>query len=125
MFMFLLFLILIGVPLLEIYVVIEVGRAIGVIPTLALLILDALLGTMLMRSQGRAVWRSARETIGSGRVPGRELMDGALVIAGGALLIAPGFITDALGALLLIPLTRAPIRRLVLRRLTHTTVRRL
>jgi UPF0716 protein FxsA len=119
MFMVLLFLILVGVPLLEIYVVIEVGRAIGVIPTLALLILDAMLGTALMRSQGRAVWRSARETVMAGRAPGREIMDGALVIAGGALLIAPGFITDLLGALLLLPPTRAPIRRLVVRRFTR------
>jgi UPF0716 protein FxsA len=125
MFMILLFLILVGVPLLEIYVVIEVGRAIGVIPTLALLILDAMLGTALMRSQGRAVWRSARETLRAGRAPGREILDGALVIAGGALLIAPGFITDFLGALLLLPPTRAPIRRLVIRRFAHTTVRRL
>jgi UPF0716 protein FxsA len=119
----LLFVLLIGVPVLEIYVVIEVGRAIGVPATLALLILDALLGTILMRSQGRAVWRSARASITAGRVPGREILDGALVIAGGALLIAPGFITDVLGALLLLPLTRAPIRRAVVRRLTR--VRRL
>jgi UPF0716 protein FxsA len=119
----LLFVLLIGVPLLEIYVVIEVGRAIGVLDTLALLILDALLGTILMRSQGRAVWRSARQTLAAGRAPGREILDGALVIVGGAFLIAPGFITDILGALLLIPLTRAPIRRLVVRRFTQ--VRRL
>jgi UPF0716 protein FxsA len=116
----LLFLALIGVPLLEIYVVIEVGRAIGVPATLALLILDALLGTILMRSQGRAVWRRARETLRAGRVPGREALDGALVIVGGALLIAPGFITDALGALLLLPLTRRPIGRMAVRRLTRS-----
>jgi UPF0716 protein FxsA len=116
----LLFLALVGVPLLEIYVVIEVGRAIGVPATLALLILDALLGTILMRSQGRAVWRRARETLRAGRVPGREALDGALVIVGGALLIAPGFITDALGALLLVPLTRRPIGRMVVRRLTRS-----
>lgn len=121
--MALLFLLLIGVPLLEIYVVIEVGRAIGVVATLALLILDALLGTVLMRSQGHAVWRSARETVMAGRVPGREILDGALVIAGGALLIAPGFITDALGALLLLPPTRAPLRRFVVRRLTRSRLR--
>ena len=118
MFPLLLFLVLVGVPLLEIWVVIEVGRAIGVVPTLALLLLDALLGTILMRSQGRAVWRSARQTLSEGRAPGREILDGAFVIAGGALLIAPGFITDILGALLLLPVTRPPIRRRLLRRLT-------
>jgi UPF0716 protein FxsA len=123
MYVALLFLALVGVPLLEIYVVIEVGRAIGVPATLALLILDALLGTVLMRSQSRAVWRRARETLRAGGVPGREVLDGALVIAGGALLIAPGFITDVLGALLLLPLTRRPIGGMVVRRLTPPATR--
>jgi UPF0716 protein FxsA len=79
-------------------------------------VLDALLGTILMRSQGRAVWRSARETLRAGRAPGQEILDGAFVIAGGALLIAPGFITDILGALLVLPFTRAPLRRRLVRR---------
>jgi UPF0716 protein FxsA len=114
-----LFVLLIGVPLLEIYVVIEVGRAIGVPATLALLVLDALLGTILMRSQGRAVWRRARSSLLAGQIPAREVLDGALVIVGGALLIAPGFITDALGALLLIPVTRRPIGRMVVRRIVR------
>jgi UPF0716 protein FxsA len=116
MFVLILFVALIGVPLLEIYVVIEVSRAIGLAATLALLIFDAVIGTLLMRSQSRAVWRSARRALSQGRAPAREVLDGALVISGGALLIAPGFITDLLGALLLAPPTRAPIRRLVVRR---------
>jgi UPF0716 protein FxsA len=100
-------------------VVIQVADAIGLLPTLALLVLDAMIGTALMRSQSRAVWRAARQTLRSGGVPAREVLDGALIIAGGALLIAPGFITDLLGALLLIPATRAPIRRLVVARFTR------
>jgi len=113
--MLLLFLLvlLIGVPLLEIYVVIQVGEAIGVLPTLALLVLDAIAGAALMRSQGRAVFSKARQTLMAGRVPTREILDGALVIVGGALLIAPGFITDLLGALLLLPPSRARARGLV------------
>jgi UPF0716 protein FxsA len=114
-----LFVLLIAVPLLEIYLVIQIGQAIGVIPTLALLVLDAMLGTLLMRSQSRAVWRRARQALRSGRAPGREVLDGALIIAGGALLIAPGFLTDLLGALLLLPPSRAVIRRLIVRRFTH------
>jgi UPF0716 protein FxsA len=113
MLFLILFVALIGIPVLEIYVVIQVGEAIGVLPTLALLVLDALAGAALMRSQGRAVWSKARQTLAAGRAPTREILDGALVIAGGALLIAPGFITDLLGALLLLPPTRAVARRLV------------
>jgi UPF0716 protein FxsA len=120
MFFLIVFVALIGIPLLEIYVVIEVSRAIGLVATLALLILDAMIGTMLVRSQSRAVWRRARQTLRQGRAPAREVLDGALVIAGGALLIAPGFITDLLGALLLAPPTRAVIRRLVIARFTRT-----
>jgi UPF0716 protein FxsA len=119
MFLLILFVVLIGVPLLEIYVVIQVGQAIGVLPTLALLVLDAMIGSALMRSQGRAVWSNARKTLASGRAPTREILDGALVIAGGALLIAPGFITDALGALLLLPPSRARARGLVVRYFTR------
>ncbi|MGH2832076.1 MAG: FxsA family protein [Solirubrobacteraceae bacterium] len=118
MFFLIVFVALIGIPLLEIFVVIEVSRTIGLAATLALMILDAAIGTMLMRSQGRAVWASARRSLSQGRAPAREVLDGALVIVGGALLIAPGFITDLFGALLLAPPTRAPIRRLVVNRLS-------
>jgi UPF0716 protein FxsA len=121
MLFLILFIALIGIPLLEIYVVIQVGEAIGVLATLALLILDALAGAALMRSQGRAVWSQARRTLAAGRPPTREILDGALVIAGGALLIAPGFITDLLGALLLVPPTRAIARRLVVRHFMRKT----
>jgi UPF0716 protein FxsA len=114
-----LFALLIAVPLVEIYVVIQIGKAIGVIPTLALMVLDAMLGTWLMRSQSRAVWRRARQALSSGRAPAREVLDGALIIAGGALLIAPGFLTDVLGAALLIPPTRTLIGRLIVRRFTR------
>jgi len=106
----LLVLIFILVPIAEIYVIIQVGEAIGALPTVAILIADALVGSALWRSQGRAAWRRFNEATGAGRVPAREVLDGALVIFGGALLITPGFLTDVLGLLLLLPPTRAAIR---------------
>ena len=107
----LLFVLFVCVPLLELYVIIQVGEAIGILPTIALLLLDSILGTMLMRSQGRAAWRRFNEALSAGRPPAREVLDGALVIFGGAFLLAPGFITDGFGLLLLLPPTRALIRR--------------
>jgi UPF0716 protein FxsA len=102
---------LILIPLAEIYLIIKVGEAIGWAATLGLLVLDAMLGSLLMRSQGRAVWRAARSSLREGRLPAREVLDGALVMVGGAFLIAPGFLTDALGAVLLVPVTRTVIRK--------------
>ena len=105
------------VPLAELYVILKVGDAIGVVPTIALLALDSVLGSMLLRAQGRAVWRRFNETLAAGRMPHREVMDGVLVIFGAAFLITPGFITDIIGLLLLVPPTRALIRSRVVRRL--------
>jgi UPF0716 protein FxsA len=104
-------------PLAELYVILQVGDAIGIVPTLAILVADSLIGTWLLRTQGRAVWRRFNDTIRSGRIPHREVIDGVLVIFGGAFLITPGFITDVVGILLLLPPTRAGIRRIVARRL--------
>lgn len=111
----LLFVLFIVVPLAELYVIIQIGQAIGALPTIALLLLDSLLGTWLLRSQGRQVWQRFRATLAAGQPPAREVLDGALVITGGALLLAPGFITDLVGALLLVPPTRALVRRGILR----------
>jgi UPF0716 protein FxsA len=111
----LLILLFIVVPLVELYVIIQVGQAIGALPTIGLLLLDSVLGSWLLRSQGRTVWRRFREALAAGRPPARETVDGALVIVGGALMLAPGFITDAFGVLLLLPPTRAVVRRGLLR----------
>jgi UPF0716 protein FxsA len=109
---FLLVLIFIVVPIAELYVIIQVGGAIGVIPTLALLLADALLGSMLLRQQGRAAWVRFNRALAENRLPHKEVFDGVLIIFGGALLITPGFLTDILGLILLIPPTRALVRRL-------------
>ena len=104
------------VPLAELYVIYQVGDAIGILPTLAILVADSLLGSWLLKSQGRVVWRRFNETMRAGRIPHRELVDGVLVIFGGAFLITPGFITDVIGVLLLLPPTRSMFRGLLTRR---------
>ncbi len=110
--MFLLILALfILVPIAELYVIIQVGGAIGLLPTLAILILDSILGTWLLRSQGRAAWERFNAALSRNRVPAREVFDGAMIILGGALLLTPGFITDIVGLCLLLPPTRALVRR--------------
>ena len=111
------------VPIAELALLIQVGSWIGFWPTLALLVLDAVLGSMLMRSQGRAAWRRFNVAIEEGRAPAREALDGVLVIFGGALLLTPGFITDIFGLLFLIPPTRVLVRRLIVRRATLRVLR--
>jgi UPF0716 protein FxsA len=100
------------VPIAELYVIIKVGELIGVWPTLALLFADAILGSLLLRHQGRGAWRRFNEALAARRFPGKEVADGAMIVIGGTLLLAPGFITDIAGLILLIPPTRAIIRRL-------------
>jgi UPF0716 protein FxsA len=112
----LLVLLFIVVPIVELFVIIQVGEAIGVLPTIALLIADSVLGSMLMRSQGRAAWRRFNAALAEGRIPHREVLDGALVIFGGALLLTPGFLSDVLGLVLLLPPTRALVRGVIARR---------
>ena len=114
--MFLLVLLFIVVPIVELWVILQVGQAIGVLPTIALLIIDSLVGSWLLRHQGRQAWRAFNEALGARRIPAREAADGALIIFGGTLLITPGFCSDILGLILLLPPTRALVRRVLLRR---------
>jgi UPF0716 protein FxsA len=110
-----LLLLLIGLPLLELYVIFRVGEWLGVLPTLMALILSSSLGLSLMRSQGRVALKRFAAAIAEGRPPAREALDGALVFVGGTLLLVPGFVTDVAGALLLAPPTRALVRMLIMR----------
>lgn len=98
-------------PLAELFVVIEVAQAIGVLLTVLLLVVSWPLGTWALRSEGRAAWRRLSAAVAAGRSPGREVLDGALVLVGGLLLIIPGFISDLFGVLALLPPTRALLRR--------------
>ena len=117
-----LLLLFIVVPIAELAVIIAVGREIGVGPTVLVLLADAVLGSMLARSQGRIAWRRFSEALQAGRPPAREVLDGALVLLGGALLLTPGFITDVAGILMLLPPTRAVARRVLVKRLAHRMV---
>jgi UPF0716 protein FxsA len=111
----------VGVPLLEIYVLIQVGQVIGPWWTILLLVVASVLGTWLIRREGGRAWRALSEALQTGRMPARELADGALILIGGTLMLAPGFITDGVGVLLILPFTRPFARRL----LTGVVARRL
>jgi UPF0716 protein FxsA len=110
-----LFFLFIVLPIAEIYVIIQVGDAIGWIPTLFLLVLDGFAGAALARSQGRVAWERFNLALSQGRVPASETFDGAMIMLGGSFLLAPGFITDVIGFALLIPPTRALFRTVVAR----------
>jgi UPF0716 protein FxsA len=110
-----LFFLFIVLPIAEIYVIIQVADGIGWAPTLLLLILDGFAGAALARSQGRVAWERFNLALAEGRVPARETFDGGMIMLGGALLLAPGFITDIVGFALLIPPTRAVFRAVVAR----------
>jgi UPF0716 protein FxsA len=99
------------VPVVEIYVIVQVGQEIGALPTVALLIIESLIGAWLVRREGRRAWDALRTAVGTGRLPGGELADAALVLVGGTLLLTPGFVSDLVGFLLILPLTRPLARR--------------
>lgn len=103
----------IAMPLVEIYVLVQVGQVIGAWWTILLLVLASVLGTLLIRHEGGRAWRALREALETGRMPARELADGALILVGGTLMLAPGFVTDAFGVLLILPVTRPLFRRLL------------
>ena len=110
------------VPFVELYVIIQVGHVLGVVPTLALLVAISMLGASLCKREGLAVVRRIQEQLAERRLPGVALLDGALVLMAGALLLTPGFITDAVGLLLLLPPVRAGARRIVKRALLRRVV---
>ena len=107
----LLALLFIVVPIAELYVIIQVGQAIGVLDTLALLILISVVGAWLAKRDGLGVLRRIQRALEAGRVPGTELIDGFLILLAGALMLTPGFITDIIAILLLLPPCRAVVRR--------------
>jgi UPF0716 protein FxsA len=110
---------LLVVPLVEIFVLLQVGQLLGAVPTLALLLAMSLVGAYLLRREGTRTWRAFRSALRSGRVPAQEVADGALVILGGSLLLTPGFVTDAVGLACVLPPSRAVLRRVALRLVTR------
>ena len=113
--MLFLVLLFIVVPIAELFVIIKVGELIGVVPTLILLLADAVGGSLLLKHQGRGAWRRFNEALAAQRFPGTEVVDGVLIVVGGTLLLTPGFITDVFGVFFLLPPTRALTRRLLRR----------
>ena len=94
------------VPIAEMWILIEVGGWIGALPTIALVVVTATLGLSLLKRQGLSTLLSARQKINEGSIPASELVSGVMLAVGGALLLTPGFVTDAVGFVLLIPQTR-------------------
>ena len=111
------------VPLVEIGLFIQVGGAIGLWPTLGIVVLTAIIGTTLMRTQGAAALARIRSAFDRLEDPSRPLADGAMILVAGAVLLTPGFFTDAVGLLLLVPSMRAMLFRLALRRLAASRAR--
>jgi UPF0716 protein FxsA len=103
------------VPLVELYVLIQVGQEIGALNTIGLLLVIAVVGAWLAKREGLGVWRRINDQVRAGKVPGPELVDAFLILLAGALLVTPGFVTDVLGVVLLLPPTRALVRRQVRR----------
>lgn len=106
-----LFILLLAVPIVEIALFIEIGGLIGVWPTIGIVIATAIAGATLLRSQGLATLRSARASLAENRFPIDEVFDGLCLAVAGALLLTPGFFTDAVGLLLFVPPVRAALRR--------------
>jgi UPF0716 protein FxsA len=112
------------VPLLELAVIIQVGQAIGAAETVLLLIVVSLAGGWLVKREGVGVLGRIQAAVSAGRVPGRELADGALIVFAGALLLTPGFISDVLGIALLLPPVRAVVRPVLVGVLTRRAIDR-
>jgi UPF0716 protein FxsA len=106
------------VPFIEIYLLIQVGQQIGALPTIALCVLTAVIGGFLLRQQGARTLQRARRSLDRGELPAGELLEGLALAVGGALLVTPGFATDAVGFVCLIPHTRAWLVGEVLKRVT-------
>ncbi|MFP4636594.1 MAG: FxsA family protein [Nitriliruptoraceae bacterium] len=118
----LLVLLFVGVPLLEIAVILQVGAAIGGWPTAGILVLDSVVGAWLLRVEGSRAWLEFRRALAEGRWPGDEVAQGALVIVGGTLLVTPGFVTDVVGFAFLLGPTRRLVARAVRSRVREQVV---
>ncbi len=105
----------ITIPLMEMLILIEVGGIIGALPTVALVVLTATIGIWLLRLEGMATLARVQAKLDQGQLPETELLEGIMLLVGGALLLTPGFVTDAMGFTCLIPIFRRPIARWIIR----------
>lgn len=109
-----LFLFFLVVPFVEIYLLLQVGGLIGAFPTIFLVVFTAVLGAWLLRRQGFATWQRFQNNLAQGAIPAYEMIEGPILLVGGALLLTPGFFTDALGFACLIPALRRKIAQYVI-----------
>jgi len=100
-------------PIVEIYLLIQLGQVVGPWWTILILIADGVLGSYLIKLEGGRAWRALRQTLDEGRMPATELADGALILVGGTLLVTPGFVSDVLGLFCILPFTRPLARRVL------------
>ena len=107
------------IPLVELYLLVKIGTIVGVWPTVGLVVLTGILGAALARQQGLGVLKKLNDDLGSGRLPTDALIDGALILVAGAVLLTPGLITDAFGFFLLLPPGRAAVRKILASRFGH------
>jgi len=107
---------LLVVMLIELYVLVQVASAIGVLNAIGLLLLISIVGAWIVKRQGMAMWRRAQLQITAGHTPTKEMADGVLLLLAGLLLLVPGFVTSAVGVLLLLPPVRVPVRGVLVRR---------
>ena len=113
------------VPFIELFVLIQVGQAIGALPTIALLVVVSIVGAWLVKKEGLGVVRRAQEQARRGQVPATELVDGVLILFAGALMLTPGFFTDVVGIALMIPAVRSALRGVASKQLSRRAALRL
>jgi len=103
------------IPVVELYTLIEIGKKIGTLPTIGIIILTAILGAYLVKNQGFIILKKIKNNIDEGIMPGDSLIQGAIILAGGILLLTPGFITDIIGFIFLIPGSRKIVKKYLLK----------
>lgn len=115
-----LLLLFIAIPVIELLLFIKIGSHIGLLSTFATIVITGILGAYLTKQQGLRTWRKFQSTSASGQIPANEAIDGLLILIAGAVLLTPGFLTDAIGFLLLVPLFRSAIRSQIAAKLKDT-----
>ena len=110
----LVFLVFLIVPFIEIYLLLQIGGIVGVFPTIALVVLTAIIGASLLRQQGMATWQRFQDNLQKGEIPAYEMVEGPILLVGGALLLTPGFFTDVIGFACLIPPARKKIAQYII-----------
>jgi UPF0716 protein FxsA len=115
-----LILVFVLVPIVELALLIELGKHIGTVTTLGLIVITGVVGASLARRQGLGVWRQVQSEMASGHLPAGSIVDGLIILLAGTLLITPGVLTDAFGFLCLVPGSRAIIKKLIWRKLERT-----